>query len=272
MTTASPSTSPLANVIVKVLADPKTTEKDLLAVASLAEKSGQAKTAEALRDRARKLMIEQAAAAAATAIPKIGESTTSESETEPASEPASPASEPASPASEPERNSPLRGSFVGFPSPWKDVPPPAWTAFVKAMGDKKAKAVDDRYRLGIFGIGARRLVDLGLMKNPKKGEYKGAKGVWVAEWLPPHSEEKFLGSPEAQYRAFVASMIAYRRAINQQFAGKPAPAPVGGKRVSLSGLLAVAHHAGMGGLGKWLSDERRVPATTEAFTKATEIF
>lgn len=253
MTAIDTSSSPLASVVVKVLNDPKTTEKDLLTVALLAEKSGQAKTAEALRDRARKLAAERATAPA-SATPKIGQDETP---------PEAPAA--AAPAT-------TTAPFVGFPSPWKDVPPPAWTAFVKAMGDKKAKDVDARYRLGIFGIGARRLVDLGLMKNPKKGEYKGAKGVWIAEWLPPHSEEKFLGSPEAQYRAFVASMIAYRRAINQQFAGKPAPAPVGAKRVSLSGLLAVAHHAGMGGLGKWLSDERRVTATTEAFNKASEIF
>ena len=236
--------------VVKIINDPKTKPQDLLALASVVERHGHARTAAALRSRAD--VLRRTGTSEAPAI-GIGQ------ENVPAT-----ASAPA-----PDSTS---QPVVGIPSPWKDVPSAAWTKFVKAMGDRKTKDVDPRYRLGIFGIGARRLVDLGIMKNPKKTTWKDQKGVWLAEWLPPHSEEKFLSSPEAQYRSFMASMIDYRRSINQQFADKPAPKPVSGKRVSLSGLLAVAHHAGMGGLGKWLSGERRVPATTKAFESAAEIF
>lgn len=247
---AAPTHAEVQAAVLRIVNDPKTKPEDLIGLAIAIERHGHTKTGATLRERATKLARES----------KIGQAPAPAST--PAAEPEVEAPESATPS----------GVVRGFPTIWKDVPSPAWTAFVKAMGDKKAKEVDPRYRLGIFGIGARRLVDLGIMKNPKKTAYKGQQGVWLAEWVPPHSEEKFLNSPEAQYRSFVASMISYRRAINQQLADKPAPPPVNGKRVTLSGLLAVAHHAGMGGLGKWLSSERRVPATTAAFTKATEIF
>lgn len=242
----------LQKLVLDVIARPETTPADLISLAGRIEKLGHAKTASALREQAAKLAAKAPPSKPAKVTPATG--------------PAAVAASKSPTTVKGEEPGP------GIPAVWKDVPADRWTAFVRAMGNRKAKDVDARGKFGMFGIGARRLVDLGLMRNPKKGTVNGQKGVWTAEWVPPHSQEKFLSSPEAQYRTFVASMIDYRRAINQQMQGKGQPAPVNGKRVTLSGLLAVAHHAGMGGLEKWLSGERRVPVTTAAFERATEIF
>jgi len=228
----TPGHEEVKGIVFRVLSDPKTKPADLVTVADLIERQGHGKTAAALRDRARQM------AAGAS---------------------------PAPTASGSEAPAP--------PSPWKDVPSPAWTAFTRGLGKSISTDVDSRYRLGIFAMGARRLADLGLMRSPKKTTWKGRTGVWLADWIPPHSETRFLASPEAQYRTFLASMIDYRRAITS----KPELASVigkeiGDKKATLSGLLAVVHHAGLGGLGKWISGERRVPATTEAFNAATGIF
>jgi hypothetical protein len=82
-----------------------------------------------------------------------------------------------------------------------------------------------------------------------------------------------LADPLIQYRIFVASMRRYRSqvlaehrsAIGTEIEGKPA---------TLSGLLAVAHHAGPA-LASWLTsaeDRRRFAKTTAAYGRTTGVF
>jgi hypothetical protein len=154
---------------------------------------------------------------------------------------------------------------IGFPSPFRDVPHAAWTAFVKAMAVSTPEYVSPKGYYGMFLFGVRRLVDLGIMKSPKK-----TPTGWAAEWSIP--KEKFLGSPRIQIAALGRSTQAYRKLILERY-GKAIGLPAAGKSATMSGLLAVAHFAGGVGLGKWITDpSSRKPETTAAYLRANGIF
>ncbi len=168
------------------------------------------------------------------------------------------------------KSKPMRG----IPSPWPDVPHEVWTRFVMIMGRAKSGTVSPKGHLGIFQMGMRRLGDLGLAKNVRKGERNGEQGVWLGVWNAPLSEARFLASPELQYKIFVRSMQTYRREIERQFKNEIGR-EIEGKAATLSGLLAVAHHAGIPGLEKWLKGDpprEKFPQTTAAYKAATGIF
>ena len=97
---------------------------------------------------------------------------------------------------------------------------------------------------------------------------------WTATFRPPLTLARLLSDPLLQYRIFVASMRRYRSeilaehrdAIGTEIEGKPA---------TLSGLLAVAHHAGPG--ARVLAGERGRTAgasrkTTAAYGRTTGVF
>jgi hypothetical protein len=160
----------------------------------------------------------------------------------------------------------------GFESPWRDVPSDKWTSFVKLMAVSAPAQEKDPLmfymstgRYGMFLMGVRRLVDLGIMTRPKKD----AKGVWTAEWVMP--KERFLGDPKVQLKAFVASMIRLRQEVSKRY-GAAFGKNVEGAPATLSGLLAVAHYAGLEGLGKFLTGEVRKEAAVAAYKKANQIF
>ena len=155
-------------------------------------------------------------------------------------------------------------------SPFSEISHDAWTKFATFMraDPEKQKTGYARGRYGMFQMGTRRLVDFGLMANPRKKP----DGTWTADWTI--NVKKFLADPKLQYKLFTRSMEnfrnlileRYRNAIGTKLDGQPA---------SLSGLLAVAHFAGIDGLGKWLSNpelRERFKATSEAYMKANGIF
>jgi hypothetical protein len=114
-------------------------------------------------------------------------------------------------------------------------------------------------------MSVRRLVDLGVMKNPKKD----AKGVWTADWAIP--KEKFLGDPAFQLKVFTVSMVGLRKQVLSRY-GNALGSIIETQPATLSGFLAVAHYAGVAGLGKFLSSELRKSTATEAYKKANQIF
>ena len=159
----------------------------------------------------------------------------------------------------PERRSPLPG-----------VPALSWQKFVATMVVLPRGQVTPRGRMGYFGMDARRLSDVGLMRDPHKASVCGESGVWTGEWVAPLTREKFLASAPAQYKAFSRSMRGLAPAVSGLVGSS-----IGGERASLSGLLAVGHLAGREGVASWVKDpevRKKFSATTAAFRRSNHIF
>ena len=124
--------------------------------------------------------------------------------------------------------------------------------------------------MGLFGLDARRLSDVGFMDKPRKTVIGSETGVWTGEWKAPLTSEKFLSSVPAQYEAFTRSM--------RTMAPKVAPlvgADVDGTAATLSGLLGVGHVAGEAGVEGWVKDpstREKFKATTASFKRTNGIF
>ena len=159
----------------------------------------------------------------------------------------------------PDRTSPLPG-----------IPGGAWERFVSVMVVSPRDHVTPRGRLGLFGLDARRLSDVGFMTLPRKTTIGAEQGVWTGEWISPLDSKKFLASPEAQYEAFSRSM----RKLAPHVAGDVG-CDINGVRASLSGLLAAGHLAGEAGIKGWVSDpeaRKKFRATSANFERANGIF
>lgn len=164
---------------------------------------------------------------------------------------------------------------AAYKSPFPKVSNEAWTAYVHGLRGRDPKAITPAYYLGLFGFGMRRLVDLGLAKNPVQVEKNGRK-VWDATWIPSLTPgpEKFLADADLQYQTFIKSTTADARAIGTQMP-KALGSEIGGVKATLSGLLAVAKQAGIAGLKSWATDEetrKKYPNTSAVFAKMNGIF
>lgn len=315
----------LHSLIIRRIADPRTTAREFLSLADLAEREGAVATATALRARA---------AQKGTSLPSMPHTppvppapTTSGDETEldlSMAVPVQPRPTPAPqrPSRAPgltfrPRQTPHPAASAGDeampetpPAPKRDasspipgVPLPAWIDFEKLMARGKSMDVTAAGRLGMFGFTPKRLQDLGLVKEVRKvtvatpealellekakeagpndaAELRAkanmaAKRRWdAAVWAEGVSREKFLGSPDLQIRAFRKSMREYTQAIRELYKGAIGK-QVGGKPVTLSGLLAVAHVCGAPGLDSWIKKadiREQFPQTTKAFMMATGLF
>lgn len=154
--------------------------------------------------------------------------------------------------------------------PLQAIPLANWGRFVSVMVVAPRDKVTPRYRLGTFGMDTRRLADVGFMVEPRKATVGNEAGVWVGKWKAPLTTDKFLGSMPAQYEAFKRSMSKMIPAVSGLVGHE-----VDGVRCTLSGLLAVGHLAGEGGVKGWTEDptvRARFKATTANFTKANGIF
>jgi len=159
----------------------------------------------------------------------------------------------------PEKRSPLPG-----------VPALAWEKFVTTMIVLPRGAVTPRGRMGYFGLDARRLADVGFMREAHKESVCGESGVWVGEWTAPLDRDKFLASSTAQYEAFSRSM----RRLAPKVSGLVG-SDVDGEKATLSGLLAAGHLAGDAGVASWAKDPRmrqKFAATTANFRRSNNIF
>ena len=147
-----------------------------------------------------------------------------------------------------------------------------WLAFLRAATCGNPRTITPSFRLGVFGMTVRRLVDLGAMANPKVIHYHGRQ-VWDAHWLNPASLKTFQAAPMTQYRLFVDSIKGYSEAPEVvQAIGRT----VEGEKITRSGALMVAHRAGLPGMATWLADpdirQRFSDNTTAFFKKANGIF
>jgi len=179
------------------------------------------------------------------------------------------------------RRPPPRSSLPGADdSPIKGVSMVAWKRFVGLAGTGKVGSIDPYYRLGIFRMSMRRLVDLGVANHLRRGAWpppplKDSKAVWMADFIgPTYTMKGFLADPKLQYRLFTESMQDFARLIGRSYSsaiGKTYE----GERATLSGLLAVARLAGPKGLADWLSSSKtraKFAQTTSSYKRFNGIF
>lgn len=155
-------------------------------------------------------------------------------------------------------------------SPLPDVPLLSWERFVTIMAVSPPAQVTPRRRMGMFGMDARRLSDVGFMEGARKSTVGDAQGVWIARWKAPLTTENFLASKPAQYEAFRRSAVHM-----VPKAKKLVGTIVDGQKCTLSGLLGVGHLAGEEGIASWVSDPKvraRFRATTQTFNRTNGIF
>lgn len=142
----------------------------------------------------------------------------------------------------------------------------AWTDFVFAMKVAPLDAVSQSNGLGMFDIRYKRLADLNLVTNLRyKRDVITNRSVQVADWVKPLTKEKFLKSASAQYKVFVASMVAY---YNELRTGA-IPMPAG---MTASGALAILHRGGRSALAKWSDPDQRFESTANLFRAANGAF
>jgi hypothetical protein len=159
-----------------------------------------------------------------------------------------------------------------YRSPIPEASDEQWARFVRLMQTGELAAVTPSGQVGLFQTRLKRLEDLGLAADVRRANHHGG-ATWTATLRQPLTMERLLADPLVQYRIFAGSMARYRadilahhrRAIGTDIEGKPA---------TLSGLLAVAHHAGPA-LASWLAhseDRRRFEKTTAAYNATTGVF
>ena len=163
-------------------------------------------------------------------------------------------------------------------SPWKDVSSAVWTRFASTIvGTHKPTHINQKGFYGMFEMGVRRLVDLGVMSNPRSRNIQLGNGqiarIWQGDWTVP--KEKFLTDPAMQYRYFAKSMELYRSIIEEKYRQVIGLDVDTAGPATLSGLLALAHASGSDGMHKWLTKKeirQRFPWVTDIYRRVNGVF
>lgn len=154
-----------------------------------------------------------------------------------------------------------------------DVADEAWRRYVAAARVDDADGPDyisERFKLGLYGLDARTLADIGVVRGLRRGEWQG-KEVWLADWAP--SAATWLEDPEQQYASLAKLSRVHARTIGKKYAATIGTEFEPGAPATLSGLIAVARIAGLGGLARFVaSPEDRFPNTVRAYRAANGIF
>jgi hypothetical protein len=157
--------------------------------------------------------------------------------------------------------------------PFAEASPDGWERFVKWAKQDPYDSVTPSGLYGAFRLGARTLVDLGYMRNPRQTKDASGRRKWVADWIPPLTLEKWQKTPDLQYEAFARVTMTHRRVVLAKHADAIG-VPIAAQPATLSGLLGVARWAGLSGLDKWLAEPQaqRKPDTTKAFFATNGLF
>jgi hypothetical protein len=155
---------------------------------------------------------------------------------------------------------------VERPSPLKGIKHSQWVRFCNCLRDPRvADTITDAGHIGQYRFTWPRLSDLGwAVRVERKGK------VWTGLLVPPLTMERFLASPRMQDQMFELSSADYTTRMHNRVG-----TPIDGTPATLSGLLAVAHRAGLKGAHSWLinpQDRKRFPNTTRAFRVANGVF
>jgi len=156
-----------------------------------------------------------------------------------------------------------------LPSELEGVSDEAWTQWVQAMQCTEPTTVSESGALGMFGIKPRRLADLGLMKDVEATNAPKTRRMgWRGQWVPPMTQDAFLGNLSIQYRVLVASTKLYAAGIED---GSIA-CPEGCEDMTLSGALALLHRCGPKALERWADVSSRKPSTVDLFERTNDRF
>jgi hypothetical protein len=143
----------------------------------------------------------------------------------------------------------------GVPLP--GVSPASWVAFVRRMVVQPPGAVGPKGQIGLFGFQPRRLAELGVTDDPI---------VRAALRSSKRAQCLAFGRCIADLGGKVKSDPVLTAALGRELAGA---------RVTLSGLCALAHVAGLTGARKWVSsegDREKYQQTTTIYKRTTGIF
>lgn len=138
------------------------------------------------------------------------------------------------------------------------------------MTTQEADTVSEQGRIGLFGVGARRLAELGYMSKVQKIPWGESKEIFMGEFFPPLTLEKFLCAPLVQVQVFEQDMKERCDAIHRGELSSFISS-----EVTLSGILALTHSAGIKGALSWLlngEDAEKFPNTTQNFARANGVF
>jgi hypothetical protein len=244
-TIANPQLSPkLGAEILSAIKDKSTTPEVFMILARLSAAEGAESTAQALRQRA----------TAARRTRPASVNTAESGRTEKLERPAAPAAPVAATATE-------------------EVPAAKLGEFASVLRANRSPDADAKGRVGVYAMSMQRLADLGIVKNPHKTGPRG-QSTWTAEWSERLPREKFVADEDLQAAALGKSLRLYTDEIRGKFGGVIGK-KLGETTVTLSGLLAVAHVAGIRGLETWLRDagvRAKFPGTTGLFNKANGLF
>jgi hypothetical protein len=155
-------------------------------------------------------------------------------------------------------------------SPLKGVRFVLWSRYVGRMARHPKQYDSPRGRMGMFGMDARRLCDIGFAVAPRKVTIGRETGVWTADFRAPVTKNLYLARLPLQYASFKRSMHRMQP-VASEFVG----AEVDGEKCTLSGLLGVGHMAGEAGIKSWVKDPKvrqRFKATTDTFKLTNGIF
>lgn len=158
-------------------------------------------------------------------------------------------------------------------APTDDVPPVKLAEFAAILKSNRSPDADSKGRVGVYAMSVQRLADLGVVQNPHKTGPRG-QSTWTADWSERLPRERFLADETLQGAALGKSLRLYTDEIRDKF-GSVIGKKLGNATVTLSGLLAVAHVAGIRGLQTWLGDPKvreKFPGTTGLFSKANGLF
>jgi hypothetical protein len=161
---------------------------------------------------------------------------------------------------------------TAYRSPLPEASDEQWAEFARLMQTGELSAITPSGQVGLFKTRLKRLEDLGLATNVRRESHHGG-ATWMANLRAPLTMDRLLSDPLLQYRIFVASMKRYRSEILAQHR-RVLGTEIESKRATLSGLLAVAHHAGPS-LASWLTnpaDRQRFEKTTVAYNATTGVF
>lgn len=135
------------------------------------------------------------------------------------------------------------------------VTPEQWTTFIKSSrwGDKNTVTPSGLYGWFLF----------------TKEDLRDYVGIDVV--ASPNAAIDFIANADAQYAAFVKMNQSYSSYLNEH----PAFLNItfDGQKISLSGVLGLAHQLGMQGFVDWVSNgEVRTPETVEVLNQTNRIF
>lgn len=159
-------------------------------------------------------------------------------------------------------------------SPLPGISDDDWSRFASTM-ETIGNKVSDKWELGLWKIGARRLQDLGMAKDARQVDRDG-KSIWIADFVSPLSMQIFVNDEHMQYDTFVKEMQYLLKGINDRGMSGKIPTDIHGNFPTTSGLLAVAKIAGFQGLDSFMKansrDWDKFPATRDAFLKFNGMF